>query len=254
MRFFNKHSVNTTVGPNNKIIILLPTLVGVLLATPTAATRFKEYKQQWKFSRNTEPDWKVPHTTTTGTSIMASDRNKEVVNLFQGHDSEGGGADIKPSQNNDTNIYWEIIVDNAGGRRYVSGVRRSEVGVGMNKPLTGINASDEEDTTKDQLQTGHVGLKLEVSGDDKEKRNMGQEPTTSRGMKEVFGQFYKVAGYFAELLDFEGKVLFVLLKSAARTKIFVNILKYKAGNVCVRMNVTFSCGYTFCECPTRCNS
>jgi len=217
MRFFNKHSVNTTVQSNSKVIILLSTLVSVLLATPTATTRFKEYKQHWRFSRNTEPDWKVQYDTTTGTSTMASDTNKEVVKLFQGRKSESGGADIKTSQNNGTNTYWEIIVDNAGGRRNVSGVRRSEVDVGMDKPLAGINASDEEDTTKDQMQIGHVGLKIDVRGDDKETRNKEQEPTTSRGIKEVFQQFYDVASYFTGLLDFEGNILFVLLQSAFRT-------------------------------------
>ena len=235
MRFFNKHSVNTTVQSSSKLIILLSTLVNILLATGAETTRFKEYKQQWRFSRNTEPDWKVRYDTTTGTSITASDTNKEVVKLFQ-----GGGADIKTSQNNGTNIYWEIIIDNAGGRRNVSGVRRSEVSVGMYKPLRGINASDEEDTIKDQMQSGHVGLKIEVSGDDKEKRNLGQEPTTSRGIKEVFEQFYEVAGYFNGLLDFEGNVLFLLLQSAFRTKLFLQTLKNKAGNV--RINVTFRRG------------
>jgi len=242
MRFFNKLSVNTTVQSDIKIIILLSTLVSVLLTTPTATTRFKEYKEHWRFSRNTEPDWKVQYDTTTGTSIMASDTNKEVVNLFQGHNSEGGGADIKTSQNNGTNIYWEIIVDNAGGRRNVSGVRRSEVDVGMDKPLSGINASDEEDTTTDQMQTGHVGLKIDVSGDGKERRNMEQEPATSRGIKEVFEQFYEVAGYFTGLLDFEGNILFLLLQSAFRTKFFMKILKNKAGIICVRINVTYRCG------------
>jgi len=210
MRFFNKHSFNTTVQSTSKIIVLLSTFVSVLIVTPIAATRFKEYKQHWRFSRNTEPDWKVQYDTTTATTIMASDTNKEVVNLFQGHNSDGGGANIKTSQNNGTNIYWEIIVDNAGGRRNVSGVRRSEVGVGIDKPLPSINASDEEDTTKDQMQTRQVGLKIDVSGDDKEKRNKEQEPTTSRGIKEVFEQFYDVAGYFTGLLDFEGNVLVVL--------------------------------------------
>jgi len=94
MRFFNKHSVNTTAQSNSKIIIL-STLVSFLLVTPNATTRFKEYKQHWRFSRNTEPDWKVRYETKTGKSIMASDTNKEVVNLFQGRNSEGGGADIK---------------------------------------------------------------------------------------------------------------------------------------------------------------
>jgi hypothetical protein len=211
MRLFNKHSFNTTVQSNSKITVLLSTLVSVLLATPTAAIRFKENRQQWRFFTNTEPDWKVQYDTTTATTIMASDTNKEVVNLFQGHNSESGEADTKTSQNNGTNIYWEIIADNAGGRRNVSGVRRSEVGVGMDKPLPGINASDEEDTTKDQMQTGHVGQKIDVSGDDREKRNEGQEPTTSRGIKEVFEQFYEVAGYFTGLMDFEGNVLVVLL-------------------------------------------
>ena len=248
MRFFNKLSVNTAVQSNSKIIIL-STLVSFLLVTPTETTRFKEYKQHWRFSRNTEPDWKVQYETTTGTSIMASDTsimasdtNKEVVKLFQGRNSEGGGVDIKTSQNNGTNIYWEIIVDNAGGRRNVSGVRRSEVGNGMDKPLPGINASDEEDTTKDQMQTGHVGLKIDVSGDDKEKRNKEQEPMTSRGIKEVFEKFYEVTGYFTGLLDFEGKVLFVLLQSAFRTKLFIKILKNKADNIFVGINVTFWCG------------
>ena len=222
MRFFNKHSFNTTVQPNSKTIILLSTLVSILLATPTAATRFKEYRQQWRFSRNTEPDWKVQYDTTTGTTIMASDTNQEVVNLFQGQNSEGGAADIKTSQNNGTNIYWEIIVDNAGARRNVSGVRRSEVGARMDKPSSGINASDEEDTTKDRMQTGHVGLKIDVSGDDKEKRNKEQEPTTSRGIKEVFEQFHEVAGYLTGLLDFEGNFLFVLLKSVF---LFIKTLK-----------------------------
>jgi hypothetical protein len=140
---------------------------------------------------------------------MASDTNKEVVKLFQGYNSEGGGGtDIKTSKNNGTNIYWEIIVDNEGGRRNVSGARRSEVGAGMEKPLPGINARDEEDTTKDQMQTGHVGLKIDVSEDDKEKRNKEQEPPTSRGIKEVLEQFYEVAGYFTGLLDFEGNGLY----------------------------------------------
>jgi hypothetical protein len=159
---------------------------------------------------------------------MASDTNKEVVDLFQGRNSEGGGADLKTSQNNGTNIYWEIIVDNAGGRRNVSVVRRSEVSLGMDKPLPGINESDEEDTTKDQMQTGHVGLKIDVSGDDKEKTNKEQEPTTSRGVKEMFEQFYEVAGYFTGLLDFEGNVLFVLLQSVF---LFIKTLKNKAGNI-----------------------
>ena len=241
MRFFNKHYVNTTVQSNSKIIIL-STLVSVLLATPTSTTRFKEYKQQWRFSRNTEPDWKVQYNTTTGTSILTSDTNEEVVKLFRGHNSEGGGTDIKTSQNNGTNIYWEIIVDNAEGRRNVSGVRRSEVGVGMDKPLPGINVGDKEDTTKDQMQTGHVGLKIDVSGHDKEKRNKEQEPPTSRGIKEVFEQFYEVAGYFTGLLDFEGNVLLVLLKSAFRTKGFIKISKNKAGNICVGINVIFRRG------------
>jgi hypothetical protein len=203
MKFFN-----TTVQSNSKIIILLSTLVSVLLATPTATTRFKEYKQEWRFSRNTEPDWKVQYDTTTGTSIMASDKNKEVAKLFRGHNNEGGGTDIRTSRNNGTNIYWEIIVDNAGGRRNVSGVRRSEAGVGMDKSLPGISARGKENTTKDQMQTGHVGLKIDVNGHDKEKRNKEQEPTTSRGIKEVFEQFYEVAGNFTGLLDFEGNVLY----------------------------------------------
>lgn len=232
MRLFNKHSFNTTVQSNSKITVLLSTLVSVLLATPTAAIRFKENRQQWRFFTNTEPDWKVQYDTTTATTIMASDTNKEVVNLFQGHNSESGEADTKTSQNNGTNIYWEIIADNAGGRRNVSGVRRSEVGVGMDKPLPGINASDEEDTTKDQMQTGHVGQKIDVSGDDREKRNEGQEPTTSRGIKEVFEQFYEVAGYFTGLMDFEGNVLVVLLQSA--------FLFIKTGYV--RINVTVGRG------------
>jgi hypothetical protein len=222
MRFFNKHSFNTTVQSNSKIIILLSTLVSVLLATPTAAARFKEYRQQWRFTRNTQPDWKVQYDTTT---ITASDANKDVVNLFQGHNSEGGGADIKTSQNNGTNIYWEIIVDNAGGRRNVSGVRGSEGGDGM------------EDTTTDQLQAGHVGLKIDVRGEDKEKRNKEQEPTRSRGIKEVLERFYEVAGYFTGLLDFEGNVLFVLLQSVF---LFIRTLKNEAGNV--RINVIFRRG------------
>jgi hypothetical protein len=208
MKFFNRDYVNKTVQYNSKIIVLLSTLVSVLLATSTAATRFKEYKQQWRVSRNTEPDWKVQYDTTTGTSIMASDTNKEVLKLFREHNNEGGGVDIRTSQNNGTNIYWEIIVDNAGGRRNVSGVRRSEVGVGMDKPLPGINARDEEDTTKDQMRTGHVGLKIDLSGHGKEKQNMEQEPTASKGIKEVFEQFYEMADYFTGLLDFEGNVLY----------------------------------------------
>jgi len=70
------------------------------------------------------------------------------------------------------------------------------VGIGKDKPLPGINASDEEDTTKDQMQTGHVVLKIDVSGYDKEKRKKEQEPMTSRGIKEVFEKFYEVTGYF----------------------------------------------------------
>jgi hypothetical protein len=161
---------------------------------------------------------------------MASDTNKEVVNLFQGHNSGGRGADIKASQNNGNNIYWEIIVDNAGGRRNVSGVRRSEVDVGMDKPLPGFNARDEEATTKDQMQTGHVGLKIDVSGDGKEKRNKEQEPTTSRGIKEMFERFYEVAGYFIGLLDFKGNILFVLLQSAFRTKFSIQNIEEQGWN------------------------
>jgi hypothetical protein len=202
--------------------------VSVLLATPTATTRFREYGQQWIFSRNTEPDWKIQYDTTTGTSIVASNTNKEVMNLLQGHNSEGGSTATKTRQNNDTNIYWEIIVDNAGGRRNVSGVRRSEASVAMDKPLPGINTSDVVDTTKDQMQTGHVGVKIDVSGDEKERRHREQEPTMSTGLNEAFEQFYEVAGYFPELLDYEGNVLFMLLKYAFRTKLFFKILKKKA--------------------------
>jgi hypothetical protein len=209
MRFISKHSIKTAAQSNSNIIILLSTFVSVLLATPTAKTRFREYGQQWMFSRNTEPDWKVQFDTTTGTPIVASDTNKEVVNVLKGRKSEVGSTEIKTRQNNNTNIYWEIIVDNAGGRRNVSGVRRSEVGGAMDKPVPGINTSDVGDTAEDQMQTGHVGVKIDVSGDEKEKRHMEQEPEMSRGMKEVFEQFYEVAGYFSGLLDFEGKVLFV---------------------------------------------
>jgi hypothetical protein len=237
MRFFNKHFVNTTPQSNSKIIILLSSLVGVLLATPTATIRFKEYSQPWRFSRNTEPDWKVQYDTTTGTSAMASDTNKEMVNLFRGLNSEGGGAEIKTRQNNGTNIYWEITVDNAGGRRNVSGVRRSDVGAGMDKPLPGINISDAEDRNKDQMQTGRLGLQIDVSGDERGKRHMEQDTVMTRSIKEMFEQFYEVEGYLTELLDFEGNMLSVLLKFVFRIKSFIKIMKNRAGNV--RINIKF---------------
>jgi hypothetical protein len=209
MRSISKHSAKITALSNSNTIILLSTFVSVLLVTPTATTRFREYGQQWMFSRNTEPDWKIQYNTTTGAPIVATDRNKQVVNVIQGHNSEGGGTEIKTRQNNKTNIYWEIIVDNAGGRRNVSGVRRGEMGGAVDKRLPGINTSDVRDTAEDQMQAGHVGVKIHVSGDEKDKRHMEQEPAMSRGMKEVFEQFYEVAGYFSELLDYEGKVIFV---------------------------------------------
>jgi CheY-like chemotaxis protein len=199
--------------------------VTALLATPTATTRFKDYRQQWRLSRYTEPDWKVQYNTTIGTSITASDSNKEVVNVFQEHNSGGGGADIKARQNNDTNIYWEIVVDNTGGRRNISGIRRSEMGIGMDKQLPAINVSDVEERIKDEIQTGRIGVIIDVNSDEKEeKRQKEQESTRSGGMKDLFEQFYELEDYFTGLLALEGKVvLFLLLKSTFRIKHFIKI-------------------------------
>ena len=80
------------------------------------------------------------------------------------------------------------------------------------------------------MQTGHVGLKIDVSGDGKEKRNKEQEPTTSRGIKEMFERFYEVAGYFIGLLDFKGNILFVLLQSAFRTKFSIQNIEEQGWN------------------------
>jgi hypothetical protein len=221
MKFFNTHCIHLTLPSKGKKIVLVSILVTVLLVLPTATARLKDYRQQWRLSRNREPEWKVQHNATIGTSIMVSDTNKEVVNVFQEHDSEDEGPEIKTHQNNGTNVYWEIVVDNLGGRRNVTGVRRSEVGAEMHKLLPGVNKSDEEKKKKkDKIRTGHVGLVIDVSGDEKEEvRHKKQESTRSTAIREVFEQFYELEHYVTELLDLEGKAMFFFLfKSAFRIK------------------------------------
>jgi hypothetical protein len=222
---FNTNSIHSILQYKSKIIVVLSILANVSLAAPTATTRVKDYRQQWRLSRHTEPDWKVQYKTTIGTSITPSYSNKEVVNVFQQHNSGSGGAEINTRQHNDTNVYWEIAAGKAGGRRNVNGVRRSEVGVGIDKPLSGINISDVEGRIKDQIQTGHVGLVIDVNGDEKEEKPlMERDSTKSRGIKELFEQFYELEDYFTALMDVEGNVMIItLLKSVFRIKQFTKI-------------------------------